>query len=73
MNSSTRLESPSKTRLSGWLVTLAVVWLALGARVVVAWMRHESLAGDLALPAFAFFACSALIASQIYARLTKRS
>lgn len=49
-------------------IVLVVVWLALGAWMAVAVARHESLAGDLAVPAFAFFASTAWVVSRIYAR-----
>ena len=60
---------PGRT-VSAWLVALVAVWLGLGVRIVIALARSESLRGDLAIPVFAFFACSALLASRVYDRAT---
>ena len=66
MNDSKTIES----KIPVALVLLVVVWLGLGVRIALALVRHESLAGDLAVPAFAFFVFSSLLAGQVYGRLS---
>lgn len=48
---------------------LLLLWAVLAARMALALVRHESLAGDLSLPAFALFVLSAVLASRVWQRL----
>lgn len=64
--------NPHAPKIPLALALLVVAWLGLAVRMALALVRHESLAGDLALPAFAFFVCSALLAGQVYSRLSRQ-
>jgi hypothetical protein len=53
------------------LVVLILLWAVLAARIGLALVRHESLAGDLSLPAFALFVVSAVLGSFAWERATR--
>lgn len=51
-------------------LVLGVIWLALGARMALAWIGPK-LDGDLTLPGLAFFVITAVLASRLYAFVAK--
>lgn len=65
--------SPNTSKFPVALALLVVAWLGLAVRMALAFVRDESLAGDLALPAFAFFACSSLLVGLTYGRLSHQA
>jgi hypothetical protein len=50
------------------VMVLLLLWAVLAARITLALVRHESLSGDLSLPACALFAVSAVLASRVWLR-----
>lgn len=60
-----RLHAPARSTL-----LLGAIWLALGARMALAWIGPK-LDGDLTLPGLAFFVITAVLASRVYAYVAK--
>jgi hypothetical protein len=60
-------DSSPRSRSSRWLVLLVLLWGALGARLLVAMLRHESLqGGGLSLAILAFVVTAAVLGSRVW-------
>jgi len=64
-------EKASSSGVRRALVVLVLLWAVLAARIGLALVRHESLAGDLSLPAFALFVVSAVLGSFVWERASR--
>ena len=61
-------EKENGSAVSKAVMVLLLLWAVLAARITLALVRHESLSGDLSLPACALFAVSAVLASRVWLR-----
>lgn len=65
--SSLSAASPDVMRHGRWKYLLPLIWLGLGARIVVALARGESLRNDfLSLAVLAFFMTTSLLGSRLW-------
>lgn len=66
MHDEETLPMPAPQR-SAWRFLLPIVWAGLGARIVTALLRHESIRDDfLSLALVAFFMTTAVLGSRVW-------